>query len=85
MLSNPILTPLAADTRKSVARDDFDHGITDTILVIIGGSRGDYINESFKTPDDVGDNMSLGLGWWLRSTFFHDQADYGGSSYYIGA
>jgi filamentous hemagglutinin len=28
--------------------------------------------------------MSLGLGWWLRSTFFHDQADYGGSSYYVG-
>jgi hypothetical protein len=84
VLSNPILTPLDANNELMVSRDDFDLDITDTILGIIGGTRGDYIDESFNFLYGVGDNMSLGLGWWLRSTFFHDQADYGGSSYYIG-
>ena len=83
-VSNPILTPLDANNELMVSRDDLDLDITDTILGIIGGTRGDYIDESFNFLYGVGDNMSLGLGWWLRSTFFYDQADYGGSSYYIG-
>jgi hypothetical protein len=60
-------------------------GITDTIIGIFGGTRGDYVDQTFNFLYGVGDNMSLGIGWWLRSTFFDDQADYGGSSYYIGS
>jgi hypothetical protein len=60
-------------------------GITDTIIGIFGGTRGDYVDQYFNFLYGVGDNMSLGIGWWLRSTFFDDQADYGGSSYYIGS
>ena len=60
-------------------------GITDTIIGIFGGTRGDYVDQTFNFLYGVGDNMSLGIGWWLRSTFFDDQADYGSSSYYIGS
>jgi hypothetical protein len=58
-------------------------GITDTIIGVFGGTRGDYVDQTFNFLYGVGDNMSLGIGWWLRSTFFDDQADYGSSSYYI--
>jgi hypothetical protein len=60
-------------------------GITDTIIGVFGGTRGDYVDQTFNFLYGVGDNMSLGIGWWLRSTFFDDQADYGGNSYYIGS
>ena len=60
-------------------------GITDTIIGVFGGTRGDYVDQYFNFLYGVGDNMSFGIGWWLRSTFFDDQADYGGSSYYIGS
>jgi hypothetical protein len=84
-LSNPILTPLDANSELMVSRDDSGLGIFDSIIGMIGGTKGDFVDESFNFTYGVGDNMSLGLGWWLRSTFFHDQADYGGSSYYIGS
>jgi hypothetical protein len=64
VLSNPILTPLDANNELMVSRDELDLDITDTILGIIGGTRGDYIDESFNFLYGVGDNMSLGLGWW---------------------
>ncbi len=60
-------------------------GLTDTIIGVFGGTRGDYVDQTFNFLYGVGDNMSLGIGWWLRSTFFDDQADYGGNSYYIGS
>jgi hypothetical protein len=83
--SNPILTPLDANSELMVSRDDSGLGIFDSIIGIIGGTKRDFVDESFNFTYGVGDNMSLGLGWLLRSTFFHDQADYGGSSYYIGS
>jgi hypothetical protein len=83
--SNPILTPLDANSELMVSRDDSGLGIFDSIIGIIGGTKGDFVDESFNFTYGVGDNMSLGIGWWLRSTFFDDQADYDGNSYYIGS
>jgi hypothetical protein len=55
------------------------------LLESLAALAGDYVDQTFNFLYGVGDNMSLGIGWWLRSTFFDDQADYGGSSYYIGS